>query len=83
MAKMSKHDARWKMRLEELRQVANANGGKANVPQRNREQPELGNWCMTQVRRSSPARQLIEEVKFKDIGRGQKNKRKESVPTQM
>jgi hypothetical protein len=59
---MSKNDAQWNKRLEELRQVANANGGKANVPQRNLEQPALGNWCMTQARRSSLTRQLIEEV---------------------
>jgi len=80
---MPTHNARWNKRFEELRLVARANGGSANVPQRDPVRPELGNWCMTQVRRSSPARQLIEEVKFKDIGRGQKNKRKESVPTQM
>ena len=64
MAKMSTNDARWNKRLDELRLFAKNNGGKAHVPQRDPERRELGNWCMTQARRSSPARQLIEEAQI-------------------
>ena len=50
----------WDERLEELRLVAEANGGKAHVPQGDSERPGLGVWCMTQVRRPPPPRQLTE-----------------------
>ena len=47
-------DTAWDKSLEELRLVAEANGGVAHVPQRDPERPELGLWCMTQARSEPP-----------------------------
>ena len=54
MAKVSANDAKWDRRLEELRLVAEANGGKADVPQGDPVQPELGRWCAKQARANPP-----------------------------
>ena len=54
MTKVSKYDAKWDRQLEELRLVAAANGGKANVPEGDPERPELGPWCKNQARSEPP-----------------------------
>ncbi|KAJ1486856.1 hypothetical protein T484DRAFT_1890083 [Baffinella frigidus] len=43
-----KQDMNWSQRLEELRVVAEGNGGDAHVPQGDPERPQLGTWCATQ-----------------------------------
>ena len=50
----------WEQSLEELRLVAEGNGGVANVSRTDMERPGLGKWCSNQARRTSPARQLTE-----------------------
>ena len=55
-------EAAWDQRLEELRLVAEGNGGVANVLETDPDRSELGVWCSNQARRLSPARQLTEAV---------------------
>jgi len=49
----------WEQSFEKLRLFVKANGGEPHVSTHDPERAELGNWCFTQVRRSSPARHLI------------------------
>ena len=54
LATMSTKDAAWDQRLEELRQVAVANGGVAHVSTLDPERSALGVWCMNQARAHPP-----------------------------
>ncbi|KAJ1486431.1 hypothetical protein T484DRAFT_1789583 [Baffinella frigidus] len=45
-AQVSRNDAAWDERLEELRLFAQGNGGLANVSQRDPERPGLGRWTL-------------------------------------
>ncbi|KAJ1472545.1 hypothetical protein T484DRAFT_1839932 [Baffinella frigidus] len=44
-----RQEVAWNQRLEELRLVAEGNGGVAHVHQRDPERPELGRWCDNQI----------------------------------
>ena len=61
------HEDKWNQSFEKLRLFAEANGGVAHVPQGDPEQPELGEWCVTQVRRSSSVELLTEHGKTHDV----------------
>jgi len=43
------NDAKWDQSWEELRMVAEGNGGVANVSEKDPERPALGKWCIGQV----------------------------------
>ena len=49
-------EAAWDQSFEELRLVAEGNGGEAHVSRGDPERPELALWCSRQVRFSFPAR---------------------------
>jgi len=60
--------------LEELRLVAEGNGGVANVPEGSSERKDLGKWCSKQARPPPPARQLTRHALHADgnqLGRDQ------------